>query len=803
MIGNLMQDVRYAVRTFTKQPGFVAVAVLTLALGIGANSAIFSVIYGVLLKPLALKEPERVVKLWESMANGFQGSVSFPNLKDWREQNSLFSQLAAFQFANVSLQAGDSPERVRAATVTAEFFEVMGTPPQLGRVIAAGEDQAGRARVVVLSHQLWQRSFAGDPGIIGRDIQLGGETFSVIGVMPASFRFPARTTELWIPLVILPQQAASRGNHAWLVIGRLKDGVTLSQAQGQMNVIARRIEEQYPDQQTGRGVLLIQLQEETVRNIRPALLMLLAAVGFVLLIACTNVANLLLARAAVRGREMAIRTALGAGRVRIIRQLLTESLILSACGGLFGLLFAYLGLNALLKLATGILPRAHEVTLDNRVLIFTMLLSLLTGIIFGLAPALHTSKIDLQSSLKEGGAAAGTQQRTWLRSLLVVFEVAAALILLIGASLLIKSFARLQQTDSGLQTENVLTMGLTLPNAKYPTAQASNTFHRQLLERVSGLPGVISTGIISKLPLQDFGYNGTVNIEGQPPLPAGQTIFVEYRAVSADYFRTFGIPLIAGRFVNERDQAGTAPVVVVNQTFVKQLLNDQDALGKFVVLDNTKYQIVGVVGDVRQSGLTRTARPEMFWHYPQVPYTDLRSSVSLVARTATEPTSVVAAIRREVQAIDPGQPIHNVKTMNEVVADSVADRRLNMLLLGVFAAVALVLALVGVYSVMSYQVAQHTREIGIRIALGAQTRDVLKLVLGQGLLLTLAGIAIGIGGAFALTRLMENLLYGVQATDTLVFSTVPLLLILIALLACCIPARRAARVDPLIALRYE
>jgi putative ABC transport system permease protein len=807
-MNTLWQDLRFAIRTFVKQPGFAMVAIITLALGIGANSAIFSVINGVLLKPLPFKQPENVVKLWESMANGFQGSVSAPNLKDWREQNTVFTRIAAYQFQNFGLESKDAPERVRAATVSAEFFDVLGVPPQLGRTIAEGEDQEGKHRVAVLSDQLWQSKFAGDRGIVGKTILLGGENYTVIGVMPANFRYPSRLTDLWVPLVMPPQQFTARGSHFLLALARLKPGVTFQQAQEQMSAIAHRIELQYPDNQTGRGALLIQAQEEIVRGIRPALLTLLAAVGLVLLIACTNVANLLLARAATRRREIAIRLALGAGRWRLLRQLLTESALLSLLGGAIGLVLAYWGVAALVKLATGILPRANEVTLDGRVAAFTIVLSLLTGIVFGLAPALQASKAELQSDLKEGSAAAGNQQSNLLRSLLVVGEVAAALVLLIGASLLIKSFARLQHTESGLRPENVLTAGITLPDSKYKTTEAISQFHKRMLERVSSLPGVQSAGIISKLPLQEYGYNGGIQIEGQPPPPPGsRDQYVEFRAVSPDYFRTFGIPLLAGRMLDERDQSDTALSLLVNETVVRRLFSGQppltDAIGKYVTVNNSKYQIVGVVGDVKQSGLVQPTRPEIYWPYPQSPDTGLTGSVALAVRATGEPTALTAAVRNAVLAVDPAQPIHNVKAMEEVIADSVSDRRLNTLLLTLFAAVALLLALIGVYSVMSYLVAQNTREIGIRIALGAQVRDVLRLVVGQGMVLTLIGIAMGIALSFALTRLMDTLLFGVTATDPTVFVAAPLIILVVALLACHIPAWRATKVDPILALRYE
>ncbi len=802
-MNTLWQDVRFALRTLIKRPGFALVAILTLALGIGANSAIFSVINGVLLKPLPFHEPENVIKLWESMAGGFQGTISPPNLKDWREQNTVFTKIAAFQYQNFGLQSKDSPERVRAATVSPEFFDVLGVQPHLGRVITDGEDQDGKHRVAVLSHQLWQDKFAADPGVAGKAILLGGENYTVIGVMPASFRYPSRTTELWVPLVIPPQRSAERGSHWLMSVARLKSGVTLEQANEQMNIIAKRIERQHPDEQLGRGVLLIRAQEEMVRNIRPALLMLLVAVGFVLLISCTNVANLLLARAATCRREIAIRLAMGAGRWRLIRQLLTESALLSLLGGAAGLMIAYWGVTGLLKLATGILPRANEVTLNGRVMVFTIALSLLTGIIFGLAPALQTSRADLQHDLKEGSAAAGNQ-RTWIRSLLVVGEIAAALVLLVGASLLIKSFARLQQTESGLSTENVLTAGITLPDAKYETRPAIAQFHKQMLERVSALPGVQSAGIISKLPLQDWGYNGSIQIEGQaPPRSGTRDSFVEFRAVSPDYFSTLGIPLLAGRLLDNRDQENTALSIVVNQTLTRQYLPGQDAVGKFVILDNTKYQIVGVVGDVRQSGLTQGARAELYWPYTQCPDAGLTKTVGLAVRAAGNPEGLTSAVRNAVLSVDPGQPIHNVKTMEQVVADSVSDRRLNTLLLSVFAAIALTLALIGVYSVMSYLVAQNTREIGIRVALGAQMRDVLRLVVGQGMVLVAIGVVIGIVLSFGLTRLMETLLFGVTSTDPLTFAVSPLIIGVVALVACLIPALRATKVDPMVALRHE
>ncbi len=797
----LWQDLRYGVRMLAKHPGFTFVAVMTLALGIGANSAIFSVVDAVLLRPLKFKDPEQLVRMWETLPQGGTGTVSPPNLKDWREQNDTLAAIAAFSTPNFNLQNQDSPERIPGASVTPEFFDVMGVLPLLGRAFRAGEDQLGNHRVVILSHELWQRNFGADPQIVGRSIPVNGENFTVVGVAPPGFRYPSRLTELWTPLTLTPAQLANRGSHFLNVIARLKPGVKLEQAQQQMSLIARRIEQQYPDNQTGRGILLGLLQEVTVRNVRPALLTLLAAVGFVLLIACVNVANLLLARATARRREIGIRLALGAGRWRLMRQFLTESLLLAALGGALGLLLAKWGVNVLVAMATQILPRASEVGLDGRVVGFTMLLSLLTGVVFGLAPALQSSKVDVQATLKEGGSAGESRQSNWLRSLLVVAEVAAAFVLLIGAGLMIKSFLNLQRVDAGLRPESVLTMSVTLPNSKYPTPQSRVPFFQQLEERVSTLPGVEAAGVINLLPMQNWGWNSDFQIEGRTPFPPGKAPLVENRTVTPDYFRAMGIPLVAGRFLNDQDNAQSERVTLINQTFARRFFANEDPIGKRINVGGGGWTtIVGVVGDVKQAGLTNLVRVEHYSPHAQV---QISNTMALVVRASSDPTALAAAIRSETQAIDPAQPVFNIKTMETVIAESVSDRRLNMVLLGVFSGLALLLAVIGIYSVMSYTVTQSTRELGIRMALGAQARDVLKLVVGQGVALAAIGMVIGLIAAFGLTRLMAALLFGVGATDPLTFACVSALLIVVALVACVIPARRATKVDPMVALRHE
>ena len=796
MLELIIKDLRYAFRMLRRKPGFTAVAVLTLALGIGGNTAIFSVVNAVLLRALPYPNADRLVSLYEILPQGGQGSVSVPNLLDWRAQSDAFTGIAAYQYGDFNLHEAQQPVRAIGATVTANFFDVLGATPQHGRGFFEGEDKAGRDRVVVLSDKLWRRNYGADPGIVGQDILLGGEKYQVVGVMAPSVQFPSPSVELWVPLVFSDRQLASRGSHWLNVLAQLKPNVSFEQAQEQMSTIGRVLEQQHPEQE-GRGVLLARVEEELVKNVRPALLMLLGAVGFVLLIACTNVANLLLARAAARRKEVAIRSALGAGRWRLMRQFLTESVLLALLGGAAGLLLARWMLQALTSLASGYLSRTGDVSLDWKVLAFTAALSVLTGVVAGLAPAFHVSRADVQETLKESGNAGSSARGTWLRSGLAVAEVAAALVLLVGAGLLVKSFLRIQRVETGLRPEGVLTMRVSLPAARYDTAEKTAGFYREVLERVSGLPGVESAGVINLLPIHQYGTNGEIQVEGREPLPPGRIPLTEFRRASTGYFKALGIPLQAGRLFEPADDAFN---VVVSRELVRTFFPDGDALGKRIGRAGEWWTIIGVVGDVRQSGLTQPSRPELYF-----PYTAGRiDGMTLVVRSAAaDPRELTASVRREVQAVDQNQPVYNVRTMEEVIDLSIVNLRLNMTLLTIFAGLATLLAVVGIYSVMSYLVTQHTREIGIRMALGAQPVNILKLVLGQGLALTLVGVGIGALVAFGLTHLITRFLYEVGGNDPLTYVLVSLLLTVVALVACFIPARRATKVDPLVALRYE
>jgi putative ABC transport system permease protein len=800
VLEQLFKDVRYGLRMLRRRPGFTAVAVLTLALGIGANSAIFSVVNAVLLRPLPYPEPEQLVSVYESLPQGGTGSVSVPNLIDWRAQSDVFTGIAAYQYGDFNLQEEQQPVRAVGVYVTPNFFDVLGVTPEAGRAFLEGEDAAGRERVVVLSDKLWRRAYGADAGLVGRDIFIGGEKYTVAGVMPPSMQFPSPSAELWVPLVFSDSQRAARGQHAFNTVARLKPGVSLEQAQAQMSTIGRILEQQYPAQQEGRGVTLSLVQEEAVQYVRPALLILLGAVGFVLLIACTNVANLLLARAASRRKEVAIRSALGAARWRLVRQFLTESVLLALLGGAAGLVVASWTVRALSALAAGYLARAGDVGLDWRVVAFTTALSVLTGVAAGLAPALHVSRADVQETLKESGNAGSSARGTWLRSGLAVAEVASALVLLVGAGLLVKSFLRLQQVESGVRPENVLTMRVSLPAARYDTAQKAGLFYREVLGRVSALPGVEEAGVINMLPLQRYGSNGEIQVEGRDPLPPGRIPLTEYRRASTGYFKALGIPLLAGRLFDASDERDTSRNIVVSQSLARTFFPEGDAVGKRIKTGGPDWwTIVGVVGDVRQAGLAQPSRPELFF-----PYTANRDDgMTLVVKGANDPADLTAAVRGEVQSVDPNQPVYNVRTMQEVIDLSISNSRLNMTLLGAFAALATLLAVVGIYSVMSYLVTQSTREIGIRVALGASRANILRLVVGQGLVLTLTGVGVGALAAFGLTRLMSSLLYGVEGTDPATYALVSALLLLVALAACYVPARRATKVDPMVALRYE
>jgi putative ABC transport system permease protein len=805
----LWQDLRYGLRVLRTRPAFTIIAALALALGIGANTAIFSVVNTVLLKPLAYQDPDRLVLVWEHVPQyGFPHNTPAPaNFLDWRAQNSVFSGMAAMAGTSFNLTGGGDPLRITGHNVSAEIFPLLGVAPLHGRTFTPEEDKPGN-RVVVLSHGFWQRRFGGNPGIIGQTITLDGNNWTVLGVMPAGFRLLDRTDEFWGPIAFTPQDANRRGSHYLQVIARLKDGVRIEQAQAEMSTIASRLEAQYPRSNSGVGAAVSSIREEFVGDLQTGLWVLFAAVGFVLLIACANVANLLLARAAARSREIAIRSALGANRLRIIRQMLTESILLSTFGGALGLLFAIWGVSLLAALAPNELAEVRAISLDRTVLFFTLPISLGTGLVFGLAPALQASRPDLNETLKDGGrSGADGGRRSTLRSALVITEVALAVVLLTGAGLMLRSFARLQSVDPGFRADHLLTMRTELSGEKYARNESRTNFYQQVLERVRAVPGVASAAMISFLPMTFNGGSNIVTVEGRPPVPPGQEQLGVVRTATPDYFQTMAIPLREGREFGEQDTAQSQLVAVINEMMARYLWPGENPIGKrfkFGRADSTSpwLTIVGVAGSVRQFELEREAKPEIY-----MPPTQMRerwlAPRDLAIRTTTDPEAVAAAVRRAIWSVDANQPIADLQTMEEIVARSIAAVRFNMILLGAFAGIALLLAAVGIYGVMSYLAAQRTKEIGIRVALGAQVTDIVKLVARQGAVLISIGLGIGLGASFALTKLMASLLYEISASDPVTFIVIPAVLGFVALAACLVPARRAARVDPLEALRSE
>lgn len=798
----LLQDIRYGIRGLFKRPGFTAVALIALALGIGANTAIFSLVNAVLLRPLPFAEPDRLIWVFGNIRNGGnRASVAPLDFLDFRAQNTTFEQFAASIAVPVPLNLTGSgePERLSAAAVTGNYFQALGVAPALGRGFQIDNEQPAHNQVAVLSYALWQKRFGGDPAIVGKTVTLDGKESEVIGVMSQGFTFP-QTAELWIPINFdRGPEMKQRKAHFMRPIGRLKPGISVAQAQADTDAIARHLEEQYPATNTGWSLRLVPLREQLVGNIRPTLFLLFGAVGFVLLIACANVANLLLVRAAARHKEIALRAALGAGRFRIVRQMITESVLLALMGGALGALLAVWGVELLVKLSAGSIPPTAQVNIDLTVLAFTLGVSLLTGVLFGLAPALRSLKVNLSESLKEGGRSVGEGSRNRTRSVLVVIESAIAVVLLIGAGLLIRSFVQLQNTSPGFDAHNVLTMRIDLPREKYPNPEKAGAFFAQLEDRLEGLPGVETVGLVTELPLSGQPNDMPFTIEGRPPASPDQGLGADFRRVNQQYLKSLRIPLLRGRNFTEQEARESARVVVISDLLATEIFPGEEPLGKRLVMgfDEKPFEIIGIAGDIRHRSMESNPLPAMYLPTIQTPW------MNLVIRTQADPANLTAAVRNEVKAIDPDQPVAAVRTMEEWVDTSVAAPRYRTSLLGALALVALVLASTGIYGVMSYSVTQRTHEIGVRMALGARRRDVLQLVVRQGMTLVVIGIVIGIAGAIALTRVMSTLLFGVTAKDPVTFVVVAALLTLVAFVACYVPAQRATKVDPLVALRYE
>jgi putative ABC transport system permease protein len=809
----LWQDLRYGFRTLARKPGFTVVAVIALALGIGANTAIFSVINSVLLRPLAYQDPAALVVINHDYPKiNLKASVSAIGYTHYRDNAKSFESVAAIGGGSFNLTGGGDPERLNGSRVTHNFFSALGARPALGRLFLPEEDQPGKNKVVVLSNGFWRRRFGADQSLVNKTITLNDESYTVVGVMPASFQFGrelGQVVDLWTPIAFTPQQLSYNNltNEFLFVFARLKPGVTIGQAQAELDTIANNLRQQYLPWAATRsewGLTTESLNELVVGNIRQALWILMGIVGLVLLIACANVANLLLARAADRQKEMAIRTALGAGRWRVIRQLLTESALLAVIGGVIGLLLAWAGISALVNVNQVQIPRASEIGVDWRALVFTLGVSMLTGIIFGLVPALQSSKTDLHETLKEGGRTGSSGARAWVRNSLVVLEMALALVVLVSAGLLMRSFWRLQQVNPGFAPRNVLAMSLGLPMTKYREPAQRANFYKELLQRIRALPGVLSAGATSILPLGGDNSSGSFQIEGRV-IPQGQSSPHGDRwAATTDYFSTMKIPIIRGRFFDDRDTMESQPVAIIDETMSRKYWPNEDPVGKRITFqggpNNPVWrEIVGIVGHVKHRGLEGESRVQYYIPHSQVQ----NANMNLVVRAGADPTSLTGAVRGAISGLDKDLPVFRVKTMEQFVADSMAQRRFAMSLVGIFAAVAMALACVGLYGVLSYSITQRSHEIGIRMALGARAADVLRLVVGQGMLLALVGVALGSVAAFLLTRLMANLLFGVTPGDPLTFASIAALLTLVALLACFAPARRATKVDPIDALRYE
>ena len=808
----LIQDIRYGLRSLWKRPGFTAVAVITLALGIGANAAIFSVVNAVLLKPLQFRDPERLAILWEDASFvGFPRNTPAPaNYVDWKNQAQSFEDVAATHESSLNLTGDGEPERVPTRRITHNFFSLLGVQPLIGRGFMSEEDRPNANKVVVLSYPLWQSRYGGDRNILNRTILLNGEKHTVVGVMPAGFQWLETEERLFVPLALNANELANRGGHYLTVIARLKPGVSMVQAQSEMNAIMARIAKDHP-QATAEGKLgavVMPLHEQLAGDARRPLMVLLVAVAFVLLIACANIASLLLARAAARRREIAVRTALGAGRMRIVRQLLTESLLLSVFGGISGLALAIWSFGFFENLIPDGLKQSTNLQLDAGILLFALATSVITGIVFGLIPALQAAGVDLNESLKQSGGRSGSGSGMKLRSGMIVFEVSLSLVLLVGAVLLIQTLFQLFNQYSMLAPEKVLTMRTPLPLRKYDESGKRHAFYQNVLQRVEAIPGVASAGYTTAIPLTWKGGTTGVFPEGTSEPVPGVSYDANHRQVSANYLQTMSVPLREGRYFNAHDNEQSMPVAIVNETMAREYWPNGDAVGRRFTLgepdeEEPWFTIVGVVADVRQMGIDVPVKGEMYLPYGQIGAYDFYAPRDLAVRTSGDPSSLMGAVREAIRAVDPDQPISNVATMEEVLGREASQRRLGMILLTAFAILAMLLASLGIYGVLAYFVAQHRNEIGVRLALGATPAKILMLVLQKGMKLTLLGVAIGLAASFALARLMTSLLFGVKAVDPLTFAAVPLLLAVVALLACWIPARRAAKVDPMVALRYE